>query len=529
MKPSKLSSKMVWSKYLLGAFFSVAGLLSLTRCQYQGPPSVIILAFDRMAFNSFACSDEKIQTSSGLSTLCHEGLRFTHAYTTSTNSAAAMGSLLTAKYPFEHKLHRGSDRIDPKTISLQEIANKKGYRTAFWSGSPIILKKTGLSKSFDLFDDSTFLENKNYIAQFSSETKQFLNWSAESSMPFLAVIHNSELENLNEGESEISSFEKLDEKLAQFFHELKKRNLWENNYIIVTGLQGVSNYNRVSETNISNLHSENTNTLLFIKPPRSKGDEGISWKIDTSVNLADLSLSLMKTLDPGFELKPSAIFPIFNFSYLWLKTRSDENNLPIRKLLIESTNTWTELLETRFSIVYKNLIYLEDKSENHEVYNFLTDGLETINIAEQSKEFLESSIQELSQLRDQYELRKWVEYQPTWYNLVLSNQAYWANPNNRVSTLEAEMKRLLSKKTTQPLSALLLQHLLSKNKKGEIATLPFERTSDLIRFLLLKQTERDIYFEYAKRNSLNLALENIWHLWAANRNWLYSPTSTEYQ
>ena len=186
---------------------------------------MIVIAVDRLSFNTFSCGDDKQNSASGLNTLCNEGIRFTHAYTTSTQSAAAMGSLLTGLYPVQHQLHRSFDRLNRQVGLIQEQALRSGYRTLFLSGSPSILKRTGLSAGFDFFDDLTFLEKKTYFLDFKIQAEKFFNLIQDDADAFFSVIYNSELESPNEGESEISKFEKLDEKFFNFFKLLKQKNL----------------------------------------------------------------------------------------------------------------------------------------------------------------------------------------------------------------------------------------------------------------------------------------------------------------
>ncbi|MBC7421661.1 MAG: sulfatase-like hydrolase/transferase [Bdellovibrio sp.] len=493
-------------------------IFSVTGCQTEKKPSILIIAIDRLSFNSFACSDDKSVTNSGLSVLCREALRFTHAYTTSTQSAAAVGSLLTGLYPYQHQLHRSFNRIDYKTTQLQTLAGQNGYRTAFWSGGPSILKKTGLSKDFEVFDDSSFLEKKNYFSNLKYQTDLFLNWSLESKLPYFATIYNSELENLNEGESEISSFEKIDETLAHFFDELKKNNLWENNYIVVTGLQGQSIYSRLRETPFSNLHSENTHVLLFVKPPRQKGDEGVNWKIDSAMTLADLGYSLMKTIAPDFQNPIDLQFPVWDFSQLWLPgdgTSETFNLNESRHLILESANTWKSHIEARFAVLYKNLIYLEDSKD--EVYNVLTDGLETIDLSASQKEFMADNQKELSLVRAQKNLLKWTDFRTAQYDAVLANREYWSKPNARIGVLESELKNSDKKAIAKnPLSVIAVQTLLNKDKNIEAK-------------LKISAAEKEALFSEARRQSLNLSLENIWGIWSADKEWLQSDFIKEYQ
>ena len=129
-------------------------LLFWTSCQSQQQDSVLIFAFEQLSSEDLNCSEERFSLDSGLASglavVCKESIRFTHAFTTSLQPAAAMGSLLTAAYPIQHRLRSSGDRINPNFDLLSDVAFKKNYRTGFFSGSPTILKKTGLSRSFEI-------------------------------------------------------------------------------------------------------------------------------------------------------------------------------------------------------------------------------------------------------------------------------------------------------------------------------------------------------------------------------------------
>lgn len=486
MKASKVSLFKVTIFLLL----IVTGLWSLTSCQEIKKPSFIIIAADQLSFNSFSCNEDRTTGISGLNTLCQESIRFSNAFTTSTQTAAAMGSLLSGAYPFQHQLHRSFDRMSPEQPLLQEFFKSANYRTSFWSGNPTILKKTGLSRGFDIFDDSSFLNQSMYSMNFREQTILFKNWAKESSVPFFSVIYTSELESLNEGETQISSIENFDDKMGLFFNELKAANLWETNYIVVLGLQGESEYNRPNESAFSNLHSENTNIALFVKPPRQKGDEGINWKIDSAVNLADLGYSLIKTVNPMYSGIIDRHFPVWEFSGLWLK--NENLSADSRKLIIETTNTWKQQLELRFALIFKNYLFIE--GNEGEFYNRLTDGLETIDLLKTQSLLTAEDFSKLDDLRKDTNAGKWTDYQPPDYRWVISNKEYWSKPNSRRSVFQNEKIRLGTNATSQPLSTLLIYF---QNPK----------------------IEKDAIYEDARRNSYNLAYENIWGLWNPEKPW----------
>ena len=488
MKASKVSLFKVGIAVLL----IFTGLWSFTSCQDIKKPSFIIIAADQLSFNSFSCSEEQTVSISGLNTLCLESIRFTNAFTTSTQTAAAMGSLLSGAYPYRHHLHRSFDRINSELPLLQEFFKSANYRTSFWSGKPTLLKKTGLSRGFDFFDDTSLLNFSMYSINFKEQANLFENWVRESSAPYFSVIYTSELESLNEGETQISTLENFDEKLGNFFNKLKAANQWDSNYIIVLGLQGDSEYSRPNESMFSNLHSENTNIPFFIKPPLKNGAELKNSKIDTAVNLADLGYSLIKTINSQYFMIQDIHFPIWDFSSLWNKNEKD--NLPdlSRKLIIETTNTWKRQLEIRFALLFKNYLFIESKE--NEFYNKLTDELETIELIKTQKEILNEDLTYLDDIRKNINAKKWTQYLPPDYKWVISNREYWSKPNSRSSVFLNEKNRILKEKTSQPLSTLLI-------------------------YFQDPKIEKNTLFEEARRNSYNLSLENIWGLWNSDNVW----------
>lgn len=485
-----------FQKVLLHCFILMLGLLSFSSCQKKTKPSFIVVAIDRLSFNSYSCGEDRNNLNSGFNTLCQESIRYTNTYSTSTQSAASLASLLTGLYPYEHGIHRNQDRVHPEWPQLQEIFKASGYRTAFFSANPNIMRRTGLARGFDLFEDSSFLGQNSYTTRLADQTKQFENWVEESHDPFFSLIYNSDLETLNDEEPGLSKVENFDEKLNQFILFLKKNELWEQNYVVVVGLQGRSDYERMGETPYSNLHSENMNVAFFIKPPRQKGDEGISLKVDQLRTLADIGLSLMKMIKPDIKTIDHDQFTTVDDSPLWTKSdfnsSIDSKESGSRNILFESVNTWSPSLELRFALLSGHNLHIENQTD--QIFNRLNDGLETIDTASSSPEIIRQNVALLNSLREKVGAAKWTNYKPEDAKWVDSNRRYWFQSNDRDALFEKEKNRLEHDKTSQPLSTLLIYYLNSKK-------------------------EKDATYEEARRASYNLALENIWGLWDVQKKW----------
>src|SRR5688572_4786009 len=76
--------------------------------------------------------------------LAFDGIRFTQAYTPSTESLTAHLSLLTGMYPFheplrqatDHLLDQGRHGLPENLVTLADLLTKKGYRTAAFLADP---------------------------------------------------------------------------------------------------------------------------------------------------------------------------------------------------------------------------------------------------------------------------------------------------------------------------------------------------------------------------------------------------------
>lgn len=421
----------------------MAGLvlaLASTSCQSDKRNSILILAFDRLPSDAVSCNDDRNIESSGFAMLCKESIRFTHSYTTSLQPAAAMGSILSAQYPFQHQLHRSFDQISSQSPLTTALAAEKNLRSSFFSGSPHILKKTGLAKFFDSFDDSSAITQKNYFKDFKIQSADFFDWYNEDPGPFFSVIYNSELEFSKTEDG--NSLEKLDEKLSAFFQQLKNEKLWQKTAIVLVGLNGVNKFQRINETPFQNLHSENTRVVTLIKLPRAKGDEGVYWKNDTSIQLADVGLMIKNLITEKIETPHTfdSAFEIINLQEII----SNKNYLPSeRQIIIEAPDTWSkELTAAQFAILHNNEVYIDGPEQG--VFNTLTDLMETTNLYQQKKNSLEKTKDLISGLKKQMHFKEQAG--------LLSKQYINANTTDRLLSLNINFENiwgLANNQTTQ--------------------------------------------------------------------------------
>ena len=337
-----------------------------TSCQQHKQNSVLVIAFEQLSPDEVNCADERPE--SGIIMLCKESVRYTHAFTTSLQPAAAMASVLTATYPFQNQVMASNNRLPVEIKTLAEYASTANRRSAFFSGSPAILRKTGLARGFDLFDETIANQTDVYSWTVAQMISTVSKWLFDESDSFFITAYIS---NYGSG---VSLSEEDDEQLFSFFSQLKEKKIWENTHIFLIGLRGKNSYSRFDESPLTNLHSENTNVALMYKPPRVKGDEGINWKNDRLVSLVDVGHTIMCLL----KACPSA--------KTYLPPFEQRHNL-ISANRLDDPETEVTVIHARDSInAHRNQWAIRTKSMNYIdlekpiLFNTVSDRPETINL-----------------------------------------------------------------------------------------------------------------------------------------------------
>lgn len=382
MRPVKASS-------IIAILLLLAASLVQTSCQPSSSPSVLVIAVDDLSVLDVLCNEEMANANrSGFEILCKESVRFTHAFNPSVLSVPTLSSLLTGVYPFQHRVrNNGQPGLDPQFTTVAEVALAKNYRTAFFSGGPPVWRKSGLNQGFELFDDNIIPTRQALYRPFSVSTKSLMQWLRQDvgHSSYFAMIYAPDLiftntVTMNEfGEarnlSHESQLDELDSNLFQLFSELKASQRWNSTTLVVVGLNGHTSDDRPGELTPLNLHSENTQVALFVKPAQKVRDEALQWKIDRNVSLVDLGQSLFELVGADSNPnKPVGVFPVFSLKKLVQRNQMEwpENRL----ILMESDWAhWRGFSNRRSAVLSNHTLLIYDKEP--QLFNTLTDRLET--------------------------------------------------------------------------------------------------------------------------------------------------------
>jgi len=374
---------------LLPLVAASAALMIFAGCRTEEKNSILILAFEHLNSQENLCDREKnALQKSGFTELCGESIRFTHAYVPSTLTVPNLSTLLTGLYPYQHHVrHNGPPGLSPEFVSAAEIALQSDYRTSFFSGGAPVFRKSGLNQGFEVFDEAIQLAPRNFFRPFNQSVTDFSNWlkGEAKEKPFFSVIYIPDLifkdsptiNDLSEARSlgYESQLEEMDESLSRLMTLLKKNHVWDQTTVIVTGLNGRPNPERTEIIQPLNLHSENIQVSLLIKPPHPPRAVKASRTFDASISLADIGRTLFELMGQNLRKRPDidSLFPVLSF-----KDNLDSTSAvwpPQRAIPIESS--WLvghQLGSTRAGVVLNHELLLLDKKPK--IYNTLTDRLE---------------------------------------------------------------------------------------------------------------------------------------------------------
>lgn len=356
--------------------------LFLCSCQksIQTGPSVLLVAIEGFSGSNFTCSQYEEVERSGFNILCNEAVRFTHAYTTSPLSQAAMGSILTGELPLYNGL-RNNDRswLPAQTLTLAEKLIPSKAHTFFLVSSPTIRRFSRIHQGFENFNDDYDLNFRNLYRPIFDSFGIFKSWlqSEVGKDTYFSVIQVSDLlfpQVLTQNEmleprpaGFDGQLEEIDENLFLLFTYLKHQNLWDKSYIILTGLNGSTGNSRFNEPPGTNLFNENVSIPLFIKPLKGREEIPHQWKVDSHITLHDLGI----TLEDIFNVKSinHHLGPFKGISLLPLINGKSDPVFNGRPIMIESN--WAPKSNPRYSIRDDQWLVVFDKKPL--LYNTLTD------------------------------------------------------------------------------------------------------------------------------------------------------------
>ncbi len=133
----------------------LVGLLSVTAaaCQPAEPANVILITVDTLRADRLTpYGYSKIETPA-IARLADEGIVYERAFADTSWTLPSLSSVMTGKYPSEHRVRSWHDTLDAQENTLAEILKAEDYRTAAIVASYPLDRHFGLDQGFDHYDD----------------------------------------------------------------------------------------------------------------------------------------------------------------------------------------------------------------------------------------------------------------------------------------------------------------------------------------------------------------------------------------
>jgi hypothetical protein len=442
-----------------------------------------VIAVEGLSAPDFSCNSYNEEEKSGFQILCGEGVRFTHAYAPSVLTQPTIASILTGVHPITHGLRDNSSTfLTAKFKTTPEELIERQLKSLFVVSSPTVKRYSRLHQGFEIFDDNINIQIQKPFRASQEVVQIFKDWHTEEvgRDPFFSLLHLSDLmfplSETQDALGEIrplgieSQIEEIDESLYTLIDYLRNEKLWDDNYIILTGLNGISYSNRTNVSPNNNLYSENSNVVLFIKPPKGREETPHNWKIDEIVSLMDLGITLKEIFsikeNPESEGVEEEERQLLSGQSLLPFVLLNKNQISKdRAIIIESAwAKWTGLGDIRFSIRKNQWLYIYD--EHPKLYNTLIDRTESNAISNKDVS-VQTLVESLNKIASSIKIHPWKPPEKELREALIIVNQFRSNKKYQDEDWSADILRLNRPENKVVLLKYWLTDVLSRTGKWD--------------------------------------------------------------
>ncbi len=164
----------------------------LERGHGAGPPDVLVVVMDCVRSSDFPGGAPDAPEMPFVSRLRSQSVVFPRAISVAPWTLPSHASLFTGIYPWEHGCHgRASLRLDPRYERIAQSLAARGYRTASFSGNPIISPLYGLADGFHLSEWGEWWEQVDRVRPRPSHVHQAVPGEPAPEVPILSFRDRS--------------------------------------------------------------------------------------------------------------------------------------------------------------------------------------------------------------------------------------------------------------------------------------------------------------------------------------------------
>ena len=310
--------------------FCVLGLVPISCAPAPDRPHIVLISIDSLRPDRLGLYGHSRDTSPNLDQLASESVVFENAYSTTSWTLPSHVSMLTGLYPEVHGVIEGKQRVGEEALLLSEVLQPFGYQTLGVVAGPYLRTRFGFNQGWDDYDDYTIrIRGKRATTQGSVTPVQHRRivevLDSLEPRPFFLFLHywdvhydynppepwRSRFDPDYEGDLDVSFFtsnERIhpemdprdlhhvlslydgeiaftDHYIGLLFDELRRRDLYEDTWIIVTSDHGDEFFEHGQKGHRANLFNTTLKVPLIIKFPDSR------WggrRVDEPVSLVDI-------------------------------------------------------------------------------------------------------------------------------------------------------------------------------------------------------------------------------------------------
>ena len=151
-------------------------------------PNVILISIDTLRPDHLGCYGYAKDTSPALDRFCQESVVFEEAIAHAPSTLHSHASMLTSLLPHHHQATwSAKTRIPEKALSLAEVLQDTGYRTAAFTGGGQMDRVFGLDQGFELFEQPS-------AERFEDTVWKGVEWlESNDTGPFFLFLHSYEV------------------------------------------------------------------------------------------------------------------------------------------------------------------------------------------------------------------------------------------------------------------------------------------------------------------------------------------------
>ena len=149
-------------------------------------PSILLVTLDTTRADAVGPNAPGVTPS--FDAIAARGRRFTHAYATAPETLPSHSSLMTGLYPAGHGIHENGRFLARTHAVVAERLQQSGYRTAAFVSSFVLVRRFGLSRGFEVYDDEL---GRAQVERSSSETtdRALAYLESSSAAPVFMWVH----------------------------------------------------------------------------------------------------------------------------------------------------------------------------------------------------------------------------------------------------------------------------------------------------------------------------------------------------